>query len=57
MGSEDNVPKALLGQLRGQPVLAGTRVPVLKKRPPRNSEELQGRWVTRGGGGGRHHSA
>jgi hypothetical protein len=24
------------------------RVPVLKKSPPRNSEELQGRWVTWG---------
>lgn len=48
MHSEDNVPKALAGPLRGQSVLAGTGVPVLKKLPPRNSEELRGSWVTRG---------
>lgn len=42
MRAEDNVPKALAVPLRGQ------LIPVLKNLPLRNSEGLQGRWVTRG---------
>lgn len=50
---ENNVPRALIGRARGQSVLAGARDPVLKKLPPRNSEER-----SEGGcdSGARHHS-
>lgn len=44
--TEGNLLRALAERARGQSILAGTRVPVLKKLPPVNSEEPQGRWVT-----------